>query len=149
MSMLRRYIRSAIKEVADKSIKSGFENVFSISSEEARGLLENPECFDDIVSKSEMNEKKFLMTDEYVKIPYKFMGFDNVSTHFVILEYDRNGGWSIMWRYADNANWNYSNDIRSYMSGKIIYRGCKLNRSKVIEYINKSGYEYDPRQKRR
>ena len=141
---LRRIIRNVIREVAGKSMKFGFKNVSSLSPEVARELLENTECFDDIISKSEMNEKTVLITDERVKLPYNFRGFDSVSTHFVILEYDRNVGWSIMWRYADNANWNYSNDIRSYISGKIIYRGCELNRPKVIEYINNSGYVFDP-----
>lgn len=148
---LRSIIRSVIKESKSmkKSMKFGFENVFSLSPEKARELLENPKCFDDIETLSEDENKTIVMSDEYVKVPYRSRGNDWVKTHFVVLEYDKNEGWSIMWRYADNANWNYTNDIRSYTAGKIIYRGCELHRENIIDYINTSGYQYHPSSERK
>ena len=128
----------------DESMKFGFSNVFNLSLEEASQLLERPECCKEIEDLSKSENSIIAITDKDVKIPFRMNNNDYAKTHFVVLEYDSNKGWSIMWRYADTARRSYTNDISSYIAGKTLYRGCKLNRPKIIDFINGSGYEYHP-----
>lgn len=154
---LRRLIQNVIAE--NHMITYGFDNIFSLTSEEARGLLKSPALCGIIenmsLEKPLEKRKAVIITNSNIKVPYTMRGHEWNKTHFVVLECDNTkpdekAQWRIMWRYAEDQNYNYGSDISKYKEGKITYAGLDIvNRVAVKDYIIKSGYQYSPDLERR